>query len=572
MKCQNCKIEFEITDEDRKFYKKVDVPEPTFCPECRLIRRIIWRNERFLYKRSCDSCKKSVISMYPEEALFPVYCRSCWYSDKWDALEYGQEYNFNKSFFNQFRSLLLRVPRIALQADNCTGCEYANQIANSKNCYLTSSSHDNEDCYYGHRIIESRDVMDCLLSLKGELCYESIEFLNSSRLKFSNDCADSIDLSFCTDARGCQSSFMSSNIRRKKNYFRNKQLSSEEFKKKMKEIDTGSYKEIEKYKKEFKKLKQERIYRFANSKNAINSTGQTMTNVKDCHHCFNTANLEDCHYCLFVNDTKDSMDINNGCCTMALCYEGSSVGINCYNLKFSVDLWPEVRDSEYSDSCGNGSSNLFGCISMRKKQHCIFNKQYSESEYKEMVAKIKKHMNDIPYTDKKGRTYKYGEFFPAELAPFAYNDSVAQEYYPLSQKQAEEKGYSWRELETRDIQPSLNYNDLPDHIKDAKEDILKQTIFCKHWDENEDEAVKQRCTKAFRIIPQELKYYQKNNLALPRLCPNCRHFERLQQRNPLKLWHRTCMKKGCQTEFETSYAPERKETVYCEKCYLEEVG
>jgi len=69
------------------------------------------------------------------------------------------------------------------------------------------------------------------------------------------------------------------------------------------------------------------------------------------------------------------------------------------------------------------------------------------------------------------------------------------------------------------------------------------------------------------------------NLPLPRLCPNCRHYQRLAQRNPLKLWHRQCMCKKenhehngkCEVEFETSYAPERPEIIYCERCYQQEV-
>jgi len=81
------------------------------------------------------------------------------------------------------------------------------------------------------------------------------------------------------------------------------------------------------------------------------------------------------------------------------------------------------------------------------------------------------------------------------------------------------------------------------------------------------------------------------NLPLPRLCPNCRHYQRLKQRNPLKLWHRRCQCAGkksengvyknttghfhgegrCPNEFETSYSPDRKEVVYCEHCYQAEV-
>ena len=112
--CQNCKSEFIIEDEDLDFYKKIDVPPPTFCPDCRFQRRMAWRNERALYKRTCSLCQKNTISMYPAEAIFPVYCRECWYSDKWDAIEYGLDYDFSKNFFEQLKTLSALVPRMAI--------------------------------------------------------------------------------------------------------------------------------------------------------------------------------------------------------------------------------------------------------------------------------------------------------------------------------------------------------------------------------------------------------------------------------------------------------------------------
>ena len=62
--CQNCKKDFVIEPEDFNFYEKIKVPPPTFCPECRLIRRMIWRNERTLYKRKCDKTGKQIITMF----------------------------------------------------------------------------------------------------------------------------------------------------------------------------------------------------------------------------------------------------------------------------------------------------------------------------------------------------------------------------------------------------------------------------------------------------------------------------------------------------------------------------
>lgn len=43
--CQNCKQKFSIELEDFDFYKKISVPPPTFCPKCRLQRRLAWLKE-----------------------------------------------------------------------------------------------------------------------------------------------------------------------------------------------------------------------------------------------------------------------------------------------------------------------------------------------------------------------------------------------------------------------------------------------------------------------------------------------------------------------------------------------
>ena len=58
--CKQCNISFDITDKDLEFYDKISpvfnsekfqIPTPTFCPDCRQQRRILWRNERKLYRR-----------------------------------------------------------------------------------------------------------------------------------------------------------------------------------------------------------------------------------------------------------------------------------------------------------------------------------------------------------------------------------------------------------------------------------------------------------------------------------------------------------------------------------------
>ena len=98
---------------------------------------------------------------------------------------------------------------------------------------------------------------------------------------------------------------------------------------------------------------------------------------------------------------------------------------------------------------------------------------------------------------------------------------------------------------------------LPDDISKIPDDILNWAIEC--------EVTK----KPFRIIKQELDFYRKHHLPIPKRHPDQRHLDRMALRNPRKLFERKCDK--CHKEMITTYAPERKEIVYCEACYNKEV-
>jgi len=172
-------------------------------------------------------------------------------------------------------------------------------------------------------------------------------------------------------------------------------------------------------------------------------------------------------------------------------------------------------------------------------------------------------MEEMPYIDKLRNIYKYGEFFPMEFSPFTYNESIIQEVFPMLKEEALSKGYRWRERDERNYMITMKNIEIPKNIKKVDDSILNQIIECMQSSNT--------CTTAFKITPEELQFYKQMNLSLPKYCPNCRHYERLNQRNPMKLWHRKCMKEGCLNEFETSYAPDRQEIVYCDECYKREV-
>lgn len=564
--CQNCKASFIIEPEDFSFYEKIKVPPPTWCAECRLMRRLIWRNERSLYKRSCSLCNKSIIAMYPESVQFPVYCRGCWFSDKWDPESYAVDYDFSKSFFEQMKMLIDTVPQIALQVSNSINSDYINHSVDCINCYLTVGASNSENCLYSTRVLACKSIADCFAVKKVENSYEVSGSRDSSNLVACQDCEGSFDCLFCYDLKNCNNCFMSFNLRSKSYVWYGKQLTKEEYNKNIKKVDLGSFEVWEKLKEEYKKLKSQHITKFAQYKNIQSSSGSVLNNTKNCRKCFYVGQSENCYNMHFADNVKDTYDANNCCCTMENCYEVNAGGVNSANILFSSDAWPEVLDSSYTISCRDGVSNLFGCISLRKKSYCILNKQYSKESYFETVDKIKKQMVDIPYVDKKGRVYKYGEFFPTEFSPFSFNESAAYTYTPLSKSQALEYGFRWLDQGTKDSKYTLSNTDIPDNIEEIQDKITSEIIECRHQGKCDEQ-----CTGSFRITSSEFTFYKSKNITLPRLCPNCRHYQRIKTMPSFKLFFRKCMNDNCENEFETPYAPDRPEKVYCEKCYQQEV-
>ena len=164
-------------------------------------------------------------------------------------------------------------------------------------------------------------------------------------------------------------------------------------------------------------------------------------------------------------------------------------------------------------------------------------------------------MMDVPYTDVRGRTYRYGEYFPPGFFPWAYNESNMYEWLPLSKEEALQWGFTWRDPDQREYQPATMK--IPDDIRDVVDSIIEELLKCV------------ACGKNYRLIPMELAFLRRMRLPVPWLCPLCRDRSRIKKLNPMQIYNRTCAK--CKKSIQTSYAPDRPEIVYCEQCYNAEV-
>lgn len=583
--CQNCKNEFRIEPEDFAFYEKIKVPPPTFCQDCRFQRRLAFRNERTLYKRKCDLCGEVKVMYYSPVWPGHVYCQKCWWSDNWDALDYGMEYDFDKNFFQQFLELRNRTPQMGLATSYSTmiNSDFCHMANNLKNCYLVTHSNDNEDSAYASDLQFSKECVDILGAAKCERCYELVESSGCYKTYFSENCADCRNVYFSKNLVDCSDCFGCINLRHSKYYIWNVPYSKEEYFEKLNEMGLNKYKNIEKFKNLTREFWLKYPRKSINGRKNINATGDYIYNSKNAVNCYVVDGAENVKYSqyLTVKPVSDCYDYTEFGENANLIYETMNAGINISNFKFNYQSWDNCKNLEYTSYCVS-SSNLFGCVSLHHKEYYILNKQYSKEDFEKIREKIINQMNLMPYIDKKGRVYKYGEFFPIELSPFGYNETTAQEFFPMSEEQIKEQGYNYTNIELHKgkYTPTIKAENLPDDINNVNDDILKEIIECK------------KCKKPYKIIQQEFDFYKKENIALPRHCYDCRYMERFHRRNPPKLYKRKCSCIGetsgdgiyqntakhfhgiehCSNEFETTYSPRRKEIVYCEECYNNEVA
>lgn len=481
--------------------------------------------------------------MYSEDKPFKVYCGECFYGDGWDPTKYGRPFDFQRPFFDQFKELMMEVPHVGNVVLNSTNCEYNNYIVNSKDCYLSTRT-DGERIFYSYLTIKGLACIDCLNTYQCQYCYECVDCWNCYESAFCQNCRDTSNSWFCYDCIGCSNCFGCVELRNAQYHIFNQKYSKEQYKEIMKEWNTGSYEAIQKAQKKF----QEEILKHPLRANMIlhssNATGDYISDSKDIHESFDIEKTDTSRNSWGVEYSRDIYDsdfIYYG----ENCYENIS-NSKSSNIYFSFGIWMGAYDLSYCILCVNNTNNCFGSISLKQKKFCILNKQYEPKEYKKMLAKIKDHMR---------KTREYGEFFPPSLSFFGYNESVAQDFFPLTKDEALARNFNWYEEKT-----PLNEKHnriLLDDIRDVTDEILKEILNC------------HQCGRSYQIIAQELKIYRLAHIPLPRKCPNCRHLDRMKQRNPRKLFVRTCTK--CHTEIQSTYASDRPEKIYCEKCYLEAI-
>jgi len=514
--------------------------------------------ERNLYFRKCDLSGQKILSIVAPDSPFKAYHHEAWYSDKWDAQSYGRDFDFSQPFFPQFAALMRDVPLLALNVINNQNCEFVNQVGYSKNCYMIMEADYNENCLYSYRIFYSRSSQDCTEVMEVERCYECTDCEHCHSLLWSQLCRQCSDSAFLYDCRGCQHCFGCTGLRQKQYCLFNQQLTREQYEARMKAFDFCNPQHLQAAKDRYEALRIAQPRKAFIGEQNENVSGSYIYESKDCGESFGLRRCRDCRHCLLIRDSKDCMDYFVFGAKAERMYECECCGSGVANLQFCCDCW-ESHDLRYCLQCVNSSSECFGCVGMRHQQYCILNKQYSREEYEVLVLRIIEHMKTpLRSLDGSSAGQEWGEFFPTAMAPYSYNETAAQEYFPLQKEEAQKRGLAWRDQLPFTVgKETITWDRIPRAIADVPDTITQEVLACEATGKN------------FRISAQEFAFYRDMKLPLPRVHPDERHRRRVTTRNPYILYKRPCMK--CGEEMETTYSVERRETVYCEECYLKEV-
>lgn len=545
--CANCQVPFSPTAAEALFRQKISprfqnvlfpIPEPALCPPCRMQRRMAHRNQIYVNLRPNSDGDGKFFSMYFGETAFPVLPNQAWWDEEgWDPLEFGVEFDFSRPFFEQWRELRDRVPRPALNTVSGTieNSDYCNNAAWIKNCYFCFDVDRSRDCLYAENLADCTDCMDCTAVVQCELCYDCTACTNCYSLQSSADCLDCSASWFLSNCRSCTNCFGCVNLRHKKFCIYNRQVSEAEFQAFLSSTALSSWSVRTEIAAKFAELCRADPRPHLVGARAEGCTGNHIFNSREVVNGYFIHDAEDvCHCDIMKTGGKSCYDCTISFLAPELMYECTICGLNVFNLLFCYNCWDGASDLLYCDT-SHGAKHCFGCVCLRRRSHCIFNRQYTEDEYSALVPKIIEHMRE---------TGEWGENFPMEHSPWPYNLSLASRYFPIGEEEAVGKGLRWQPLDSTAAAGELVCA-VPDGLPVS------------------DDPFVTRCAETgrrFRVTAEELKRLRRFDAPVPRKSYDRRMSERALRCGGLKLFSRRCDRSGA--DLETVYADYLAATVW----------
>lgn len=446
--------------------------------------------------------KQGKVSKYPENNRFlntVPYEEFVWLRDT--LLSYWQDYDPQRSFFEQFHEFINKVPSPNLPKYWLTeNASFWNEVLNSKNVYLsTLVVMDCWDVFYSANVKENSHTVfnSNMVRNNSSDVYSSAWILESTSIFYSRFIRNSYNIWFSSNLIWCNNCFLCEHLENQSYCIKNQQYTKEEYEKEKERLLS--------HKESFEKRFSELSSTWANH----GSHGVTGAFIHDSEN---------------VKNWYMSYQIKHG--KNVLIRWGKWVNENVWDIIWwwtvwndylywvnwawawshhiycsSHVVWSHVYYSYYLSDC----SYCFWCVWLLNKQFCIFNKQYTKEEWFDKIEEIFLSME---------RSGELGAFFPWSMCPYYFNDTAAYLIdSSFTKEEVSQHWYLWREdnitIDVPTTAKIISYQELSSFEKNTSDwwgidpSILKMVIQWPHW-------------WYYRIIQQEYDFLMKYQLPLPR--------------------------------------------------------
>lgn len=339
----------------------------------------------------------------------------------------------NSDFFSDFASLFINHAKPAIfHVGSNENADYCNTCFGTKNAYLSFVSWFNtENIFYSTQTWENTSNVfnSSLVTNWSNNIYSSRVVQNSFNIFYSQYIYNSSDMWFCSSCIGCHYCINCDGLENMSYCINNIQYNEEEFN----DLKTTYTRDI------FSSL---HTTTFARKWQNFSCTDVIGYGLYKCHNSinlYNSMNYNDSRNVVFsdgltwVKSYYDCIDTGtNSNDFYAVCQWGEDSS-HCYMCNF-VSMWCfNIFYSIHMENC----SFCLGCIGLKNKSYCILNKQYTKEE---RHAKVDEIFNQM---DKEGIL---GDFFPATMNPFYFNDTAAYLIDPsFTKEEVTTLWYLWRD-------------------------------------------------------------------------------------------------------------------------------
>jgi hypothetical protein len=503
MRCAISGHDFDLPSQTKKVCEQLGVPLPVISHRESLRRKLGYRNYIGLYRRTCDLTGRSIISNFAPNSPFRVYDREAWWGDGWDPMEYGRPFDFSRPFFPQLFELQKAVPIFSLQNLKTENAEYCNSVENIRRCYLAFVCYyDSEDVYYAVETFYARDIYFSLYTFKGENNCYCFQTTNCQHNIGVEECTSCSDCTFSFMLHNCSNCLFCSNLRNKEYHIANERCSKAAYAEYLRNLKLETVSGLEAAFARFEELKRAAAWRESIAVNCEDCTGNHMVDcqnsswmfqggtAKDSAECMSFTLLHNVARCYGVGAHSDTVyectgSLGNQFCSFLI------FGYYCHNCHYSINI--------------HNCRDCFGCVGLRNKQYCVFNRQYTRDQYETLNARIIAHMQQTTVDDPSFtiRPAEWGQFFPLQFSYYPYNLSLGQIFLPLRKEEALARRYLWEEQGEGTVYAAgPGTAAFPQSIGEWKDEDAKKSFRCS------------RSGRAFNIILPVIKKFRELNLAI----------------------------------------------------------